>query len=485
MNEAIRRILDKLAQVRQRGLTCFGSDHHRFRLNRPIREGAVRRFERQHGIRLPEDYRAFLRLAGNGGAGPYYGLLPLGKWNDAVLEDRPGYLARPSPLRPDMPTGVAWEQALDCPWEDLFQGTLALVHQGCSYYALLVVMGAYRGRVVYVNLDCCGSPYFVHHPDFLSWYERWLDELLWGYDGSWFGFGLPGREPDLVRVLREDGNVDLRSEALSTLTRLASLRPETVEVLRALLGDGSAGVRSQACYLLGKHGVAAASADVAARLEDDDPAVRKAALDALAKLRGVDWETATRQALRDGNEPVVFRALCLLKDAGRLRRADVEPLFRSPEALVRRNALWASDAIQGETVEVPDDLLHDPDEQVRNYARARWGRENPARVAVLSDLLRRETDVVSISSLVRTLGDSGDRAAVPVLIEMTRHADGFVRQDAAQALGRLRDRRAIPALSALLSDHTKPYRRTESGSLSTVYTVAQVARTALEEVQGP
>jgi hypothetical protein len=482
VKEAIHRIQDKLAQARQRGLKCFGSDHHRFRLNRPIGETTVRRFERYHGVRLPEDYRAFLRLAGNGGAGPYYGLLPLEQWHHAVLEDRPGYLARPSPLRPGMPASAEWEQTLGCPWEDLFQGTLALVHQGCSYYALLVVTGAYRGRVVYVNLDRGGSPYFVHHPDFLSWYERWLDELLEGYEGSWFGFGLPGREPDLVRVLREDGDGDLRGEALSTLARLATLRPETLELLRSLLGDPSAGVRARACHLLGKHGVVAASAEIAARLDDDDPAVRKAAINTMTTLPGADWEPAARGLLRDPSEPVVFRALCLLKEAGRLHRDDVEPLFRSPETLIRRNALWASDAVRGEAVDVPDDLLHDPDSQVRIYARARWGRGNPARVAVLSDLLRRETDLTAISSLVRTLGDTGDPAAVPVLIELTRHTDAFVRQDAARALGKLRDRRAVPALSALLSDGTKPYRRTESGSVSNAYTVSQVARTALDEI---
>ncbi len=483
MKETIHRILAKLDEVRRRGLACFGSDHHRFRLNPPLGEAALQAFEREHGIRLPEDYRAFLRLAGNGGAGPYYGLLPLEKWNDAVLDDRPGYLARPSPLRPDMPAGIAWEQALNCYWEELFQGALALVHQGCSYYALLVVTGAYRGRVVYVNLDCGGTPYFVHHPDFLSWYERWLDELAWGYDDSWFGVGLPGREPDLVRVLREDGDPDRRDAALSTLMRLPALRPETLAVLPALLGDVSAAVRARACGLLGQHGASAASGDVAARLGDGDPAVRTAALDALAKLPGGDWESAARRALRDPCEPVVFRALCLLKDAGRLRRADVEPLFRSTDAEVRRNALWASDAIQGEAVAVPDDLLRDPDPQVRNYALARWGRGNPGRVATLSEALRRETDLASIACLVRTLGDAGDRAAVPVLIETTRHSDAFARQDAARALGKLGDRRAIPALRALLSDHTKPYRRTEDGSVSNRYTVAQTARAALEQIE--
>jgi HEAT repeat protein len=83
------------------------------------------------------------------------------------------------------------------------------------------------------------------------------------------------------------------------------------------------------------------------------------------------------------------------------------------------------------------------------------------------------------------LWDGEPREAVPVLIEMTGHLDAFVRQDAARALGELGDRRAIPALSALLSDHTKPYRRTENGSVSNIHTVAQVARAALEQVQGP
>lgn len=239
-NKAIRRILDKLAEVRHRGLTCFVSDHHHFQLNPPIDEETIRRFEHVHGIRLPSDYRAFLVRAGNGGAGPYYGLLPLEKCNYAGYKDRPGFLASPSPLRPDMSDDQEREPALGGSRNDMFQGTLTLVDRGCLYYAMLVVTGAYRGRVVYVNLDHPGSPYFVHHPDFLSWYERWLDELLWGYDDAWFGIGLPGREADLVRALREGGHPDLRHEALVTLGRLVILQPDTLEVIQTLLSDGSA-----------------------------------------------------------------------------------------------------------------------------------------------------------------------------------------------------------------------------------------------------
>src|SRR5579884_3899453 len=146
--DAVRRIKDKLADAARRRLSCFGSQAHRFRLNPPLDESAVAAFERRHLVRLPAPYRQFLLRAGNGGAGPYYGLLPLERWADAVLESLPDYLGRPSPLRPDMPAGVEWEKTLGCAWEELFQGTLALCHQGCAYYTLLVVTGEYRGRVV-------------------------------------------------------------------------------------------------------------------------------------------------------------------------------------------------------------------------------------------------------------------------------------------------------------------------------------------------
>ena len=366
-----------------------------------------------------------------------------------------------------MPEGVAWQEALACAWEELFQGTLALVHQGCSYYALLVVTGARRGRVVYVNLDGCGTPYFVRHPDFLSWYERWLDELLWGYGDFWFGFGLPGREEDMIAVLRGgDASADLRNEALSTLARIPTLAEETLGIVRAALRDASPGVRGKTAHLLGKHGVSHAAADIAGLLGDERPSVRKAALESLTKLPGIAWESAARSALQDASAEVVFRALCLLKDARLLRRSDVEASLRSADPVVRRNALWASDAViegAGQVV-VPDELFFDADKGVRREAvLSAGGRKDRSKTPALLDLLRRETEVELLSCLVSALGNIGDRTAAPALIEMTRHTDGFVRQDAARALGKLGDRRAIPALRALLSDHTKPVRTDERG----------------------
>jgi len=490
MTEAILRILGKLAEVRRRELACFGSETHGFRLNPPLSEAEVATFEEEQGIRLPEDYRQFLTQAGNGGAGPYFGLLPLEKWDDAVLEEAPDYLARPSPLRPDQPEDTPWEEALGCTWEELFQGTLALVHQGCAYYALLVVSGVYRGRVVYVSLDCGGTPYFVHHADFLSWYKRWLDELLWGYEGQWFGFGLPGREAELVAVLgAPESSAELREEALSTLSRIPKLEPESLAAVQAALHDADASVRERALQLLGKHSVSAAIPMVTELVSDAVPGVRSAALATLAKLPGAAWEAAARRALADGDGDVVFRALCLLKDARLLRRADLEPLFRSRAASTRRNAVWAAEAVaDGAASEViPTVLFNDPDPQVRSMAiRAAKTPADRPKLPVLLASLRRETDPEVLCALVDSLGNLGNRDAAVALIEMTKHADAFVRQYAARALGKLRDRRAVSALEALLSDDTTPARRDEAGRVHTTsaYTVADVARAALRDVEG-
>ncbi len=49
-----------------------------FVLQPPLAEADVLNFEHQHGVHLPADYRDFLTQIGNGGAGLYYGIFPLG-----------------------------------------------------------------------------------------------------------------------------------------------------------------------------------------------------------------------------------------------------------------------------------------------------------------------------------------------------------------------------------------------------------------------
>lgn len=207
------RILDKLNRLREadQELNVFGADTHQYRLNAPLTEDDVLRFEREHGLSLPSDYRQFLRHVGNGGVGPYYGLYSLA---DAVESDDPGFLARPFPHR-------HWWNGCDPPnWFDLpdahlatptaeseaayfasehVQGSLRLAHEGCGYHRILVVSGPERGTVWsderasdggITPMPYANGPFHVegHYliPDdgelprtsFLQWYEEWLDTSL-------------------------------------------------------------------------------------------------------------------------------------------------------------------------------------------------------------------------------------------------------------------------------------------------------------------
>ncbi|HEX4792864.1 MAG TPA: SMI1/KNR4 family protein [Humisphaera sp.] len=170
-----------------------GTDHH-YRVNPVLDEAAISDFEARHNVRLPEDYRAFLTHVGDGGAGPYCGVLPLEQWNHAVGDcaarvPRPmrGFLSSLSPLH-NGPAPLQSEWASELPpyeWHP-FQGAITLNHQGSTFYTLLIVAGESRGRVVYVD-NAGQPPYFVRNTDYLSWYERWLDETLAGRNMFWFG----------------------------------------------------------------------------------------------------------------------------------------------------------------------------------------------------------------------------------------------------------------------------------------------------------
>ena len=497
--EAIPRILSKLEQVRDLGLPRFILDRHRCLLNPTLDESASQDFEANHHIRLPEDYRTFLREAGNGGAGPYYGL-------DRLSLEVPtcDALARPCMVRPEMSSRERnrWIAISNTPGLPLMtmvpmmtpvtmfqdrwlQGCLMITHLGCSCFAMLVVTGEHRGRVFYIGSS---SPYFVHHPDFLSWYERWLDELLWGFDDTWFGIGLPGREGDMVVVLRSDEPAETKGEAIRTLWRIPNLNRESLAALRLTLGHASRNVRIQAAHLLGKHHDAEAIPEIKGLLRDADPLVREVAVKVLATLLPEDsWVSAVREALNDDKWDVVAAALLCLKHKGFLRVADVEPCFRHRKPAARIMALQLTHVFKGElaTIRTPVDLLRDPDRDVRYCAIGRCrGQRDRLNVPTLIEMLRQESDVELAEQIVFALADIRDPEALPVLLKMTEHRDSIVRYHAITALGTLRDPRAIPTLTALLEDQTKPERANEDGSVARFQrTIGQEARAALAQIR--
>jgi hypothetical protein len=171
----------------------FGADYHEFRMNPPASARQIEDWELRHRASLPAPYRSFLEQVGNGGAGPYYGLLPLERWSDGcsvVGEALEAYPSSPCLLRerfPDDPDREAWLVEVGGPdWKDRFNadvwepmaGSLTLCEVGCGGYVYLILNGPLMGRVcVQEHLF---KPSFWHQLNFLDWYEGWLDWVLTG-----------------------------------------------------------------------------------------------------------------------------------------------------------------------------------------------------------------------------------------------------------------------------------------------------------------
>ena len=142
----------------------FGSTQHRYSFGPTLSERELAAFESTNRIRLPNDYRRFLALVGNGGAGPFYGLAPL----NAYGHD----LSRPFPFTT---ATTEFDEELrrlaDC--YDEYPGILEVCHQGSGIFSYLVVNGPTYGTIWDGRED-----FYPTQFRFGVWYRRWLERAL-------------------------------------------------------------------------------------------------------------------------------------------------------------------------------------------------------------------------------------------------------------------------------------------------------------------
>ncbi|GAA1543695.1 hypothetical protein GCM10009827_074280 [Dactylosporangium maewongense] len=364
---------------------AFGVESHKFVLEPPVPEAAVTAFEERHEVTLPPAYRLFITELGGGGAGPGCELLSFaGACSDARC--RPGHLAQPSPYLPGPRYPDDWEQRYEDPpaMDRIFlRGTLPIAFHGCTLYTRLVVTGPARGRLFNLDTDGLG-PYVVEDADFLAWYERWLDEVMAGYDVGWFGERLPLDEPALIAALAGDPSPQRRTRAGESLLLSPVISEQArTAVADAMSTDGDPTVRAHLYQLL--------------RWQHRDPrrTPAKAVADAIARH-------ARSQT------PPDIEALTAL---GMLTLADVLPALAGEDLERRRRAAYIlarklprndreRDVIEGAV----RDLLDDPDPLVRTHA-ATAVREHAlgGLNSLLRDRRRTEADPWTQDSLAWTL----------------------------------------------------------------------------------
>ena len=231
----VKHILKLLGQAKAKDpdLARFGAYSHQYKLAAPAGEEAIQEFEEQQGIRLPEEYRDFLMLVGNGGAGPYYGLYGL-KALKEDLSDSHGvrlYRVMEEPVIYPKMSEEEWGRMADPEGrrkgEEVhpYAGILPIGTQGCTLMTGLMLAGPYRGQVVYYDEDFCGPPFFAREKGFLEWYERWLREVIAGYNEEEVGFGLnmDGTPVQLMELYQQTDNPEEKTEIIESFYKFETL----------------------------------------------------------------------------------------------------------------------------------------------------------------------------------------------------------------------------------------------------------------------
>jgi hypothetical protein len=127
-------LLDRLRTLDRRRV-AFGSSHHAYGFRPPLGMTQVEAFERTHEVSLPAPYRRYLTELGDGGAGPFYGIMPLSLDAPQLLQP----FAHVEPFQLDFDEWEAPKWAIP--------GSVTIAEYGCGTYILLVVRGEAAGQV--------------------------------------------------------------------------------------------------------------------------------------------------------------------------------------------------------------------------------------------------------------------------------------------------------------------------------------------------
>lgn len=192
MLNLIRTKIEELKKLDPK-FTVFGAESHQYIFNSVITEDEISLFESKYDIKIPKDYRSFLKNFGNGGCGPNSGLfklengiydIPLNKTQSKIIH-----------LKKEFRFKTFWnlegfsEDNYDV-WEDEYDklkwadGMLRISHLGCGMYANIVLNGKEKGNIWIDSRTNEGGIYPANYynktikNDFFSWYLHWIESSI-------------------------------------------------------------------------------------------------------------------------------------------------------------------------------------------------------------------------------------------------------------------------------------------------------------------
>lgn len=193
--DELHRILAVLRD-RDPSYQCFGAAGHRYQLRPALTDAAITQLEHRYQMQVPAEYREFLQHYGNGGAGPYYGILSL----EAAIDD---LRVSDDDLEPRFPIGAPF---LPPPTEAAASallypspGILPIAEVGCGGMVVIVTSGVEHQNLwmvnnlaMYLPTTACIGRSDIPLDSYLSgerkrerigfwqWYSEWLHKLWCG-----------------------------------------------------------------------------------------------------------------------------------------------------------------------------------------------------------------------------------------------------------------------------------------------------------------
>jgi len=267
-----------------------------------------------------------------------------------------------------------------------------------------------------------------------------------------------------------------RSHAVQELGKLKAdyAVPNLIILLKE---DVNTYVRSAAAEALGHIGHNDAIFPLMDALRDPCSFVRRAAAIALGQMQAKEAQGALLNALDDGNFYVRRAAINAI---GKLEIPDMSavlmPLLSTPDLRIRRTVLIALRRLNAQEavpqmMEMLKTYLASPNQRdlpvVKTLVVALGDLHSPAAVPVLADVVRGYVGARSLAA--SALGEIGGLEGGPVLVEALADKSVNLELAALKSLGRIKYRKALPAVREFLASPDPRLRRTAAltvGSLN-------------------
>ena len=227
----IRTMIRQVFQDPARQEDWYAKRYHHWTFDPPVELREVEALEEKMGVSLPDEFVYFLTQVSGGGAGP---------GTRFVVEYCEESVAGVSELLGKILNRDDWMELygeVGHSYEDE-PGVVSLTGMDNCFDAFLIVTGPNRGRVVYLDYNCCNAPMWPKgSPDFLAWYENFFSELLAGYDISptWkFMWQEPGDEQALMRAFRNTEDRQYQEEVLYSFRKFRELSEDARRFLESV-----------------------------------------------------------------------------------------------------------------------------------------------------------------------------------------------------------------------------------------------------------